>query len=228
MAPRAKKVEEEIIETEVSVTGTEEKAVYKENDQLRNEVDTLKAMVNQLMSQMASNNQAQAQTQTVTDDSEISPNKYVKVMSLRNHKLNLSTEGFGQGNKHPFTKFGQIKSIPYSDVSAIINAEESFHRKGAFYILDEQVVKRHGLEELQNSILDKDQMLEIFDMGTNEISEVFGSASEMQKETIVSLLLERAKAGEEPDYNKLKVMSKIYGKDIAEMVEQIINPVEQS
>ena len=224
-----KAVKEEVVE-EVKVTEVkvQETKAEVENKQLRSEVDTLKDLVSQLMAQMQNTAPAATTLESVVDELDISPNKYVKVMSLRNHVLNLSTEGFGRGKPYKFTKYGQIRNISYEDVSAIINAEESFHRKGAFIILDDIVVKKNGIEELQAGILTAEEINTLFDMDATEVGTIFGSASDMQKETIVSLLITRAVNGEDLDYNKLRLMSKNYHTDIAKMIDEILNPVEQS
>jgi len=219
-----KAVKEEVVEDVKTTTTTAE----LENKQLRSEVDTLKDLVSQLMAQMQNTAPVAVTLESTVDDLDISPNKYVKVMSLRNHVLNLSTEGFGRGKPYKFTKYGQIRNIAYEDVSAIINAEESFHRKGAFIILDDIVVKKNGIEELQAGILTAEEINTLFDMDATEVGKIFGEASEMQKETIVSLLVARAVGGEELDYNKLRLMSKNYHTDIAKMIDEVINPVEES
>jgi len=219
-----KVVKEEVVEDVKTTTTTAE----LENKQLRSEVDTLKDLVSQLMAQMQNTAPVAVTLESTVDDLDISPNKYVKVMSLRNHVLNLSTEGFGRGKPYKFTKYGQIRNIAYEDVSAIINAEESFHRKGAFIILDDIVVKKNGIEELQAGILTAEEINTLFDMDATEVGKIFGEASEMQKETIVSLLVARAVGGEELDYNKLRLMSKNYHTDIAKMIDEVINPVEES
>ena len=219
-----KVVKEEVVEDIKTTTTTAE----LENKQLRSEVDTLKDLVSQLMAQMQNTAPVAVTLESTVDDLDISPNKYVKVMSLRNHVLNLSTEGFGRGKPYKFTKYGQIRNIAYEDVSAIINAEESFHRKGAFIILDDIVVKKNGIEELQAGILTAEEINTLFDMDATEVGKIFGEASEMQKETIVSLLVARAVGGEELDYNKLRLMSKNYHTDIAKMIDEVINPVEES
>lgn len=215
-------VEMEQIQTVESVETTETK--IEQNNELQSQVDSLKDLVAQLMKQ-ASEQSSTVNTVKNEDYAEDIPaNKFIKVMSLLDHELNLSTGGFGRGRIYSFKKLGQIKDIMYSDLADIINSETGFLEKGAFYILNQDVVKRHGLTDIYENILTKDIIATVYDMTSSEIAEIFKNSSNMQKETIVSLIVKRAYAGEELDYNKLRAMSKFYDRDIVEMVDEIQNP----
>jgi hypothetical protein len=149
-------------------------------------------------------------------------NKYIKVMSLTNHTLVLSTEGNGQGKAFVFNKFGQTKDIMYGELREVIHNQESFVKNGKFYILNKDVVKNHDLIEDYKKILTKSMIENIMNFDIKEIQEFFKGACKSQQETIVSIIIGKLKSGEDIDMNKLNVINKLCGKNLQDIAHPTI------
>ena len=64
--------------------------------------------------------------------------EYIRVMSLTNHRLSISTEAYGQGTVYNFTNFGQVQSIFYDDLAKIIhNNDRCTSNEQFFFSLQE-------------------------------------------------------------------------------------------
>jgi hypothetical protein len=190
-----------------------------ENEQLKAKIDAMEQMLQTLMGQKSTVVAAPA-VEEVDDYVEIPPQKAIKVMSLTNNVLVLSTEGYGKGKIYQFNTFGQVRDIPYSDLADILHYHDKFAQEGAFYVMNKDVVYNHGIQEYYETLLDRKKLENILNENKTDIVNLFQSTSDMQREAIVSLLLGKLKNGEELDLNKVNAISKIYGKNIAEMIEQ--------
>jgi hypothetical protein len=138
---------------------------------------------------------------------DIRQDEYISVMSLIPWTLNLSTEGMGKGKIKKFTHFGEIKRILYSELVDIMDVHPNFLNSGLFYIMDKDVIRRHGLNDVYDKILDKEKIEKILDTKTMECVELYESANDKQREVIVKLLVEKMK--EDPDSVNLNVIDKI-------------------
>ena len=83
-------------------------------------------------------------------DIDIRPDKYIQVMSLCPHPLNLSRN---RGKPIRFSRFGESKRIIYSDLVDIIDNHPTFTEEGLYYIMNADVIHRHGLEDFYIDIL---------------------------------------------------------------------------
>ncbi len=211
MAGRPKKVVEEK-STPLSPINLE-----KENKKLRSELDELKQMVLNLtqnqqiqnIPQVESTNINTANTPTDEDDSDIRPNKYIKVMSLNFGKLVLSTESKGQGKVFVFNKFGDVKNIVYSELANLIHHQQSFAEQGRFYVFDKQVIKNHGLVEHYDKFMNKEMFDNILNHSREEIINLFNKTTKTQKEVIVNLLIKKIVDGEDVDITKVDIISRL-------------------
>jgi hypothetical protein len=202
-----------------------------ENKNLRSEIDELKKMFLALQASQLYDAQAKIDKSNTEEDSiieeddyeeygceiEIPSNKYIKVISLTPNMLVISTEGYGKGKVFKFNKFGQSKDIIYNELVEIIHNQQSFIEKGKFYIMNKDVIKKHDLEEIYEKILTKKTIENILNFDTSKIDEVFRNATQSQQETIVSILIQKIRNGEEVDLNKLDIINKIYGRNIKDL-----------
>lgn len=200
---------------------------------LQQENDELKQRLAQIESMLANiqENPIPIEPKTITEtkgvdieddeifDAEIRPNKYIKVMSLTNNTLVLTTLPRGQGKVYRFEKFGIIKNIPYSELAEIIHNNQTFAEKGLFYIMDKQVVFNHGLVDAYKNILTKDIIDSILEYKTSEMTDLFKSATKEQKDNIVSILINKIVNDEDIDLNKVDAISRIYGENLIEKAE---------
>jgi hypothetical protein len=121
---------------------------------------------------------------------DVSPNDYVKVMSLLPHRLNLCTKERGQGNVYKFDTLFQTKRIMYKDLADILEVNRKFLEMGYFCILNKKVVRLNGLDDIQNKNLDKEKIEQVFS-GTDEGLSLYASASESQQKVIIDTLIEK-------------------------------------
>ena len=187
------------------------------------EVEELKDRIKQLEELMLKSLEVKAEplpspvVKIEENTEEIPFRNFIKVMSLTNNRLTLATEGTGKGTLYNFTEFGEIQPIMYEDLAKIIHNNQRFSREGMFYIMNPQVVKLHGLTKFYEKFASKEVILNIFDLQGNEMADLFKNTTVQIQETIVSIIVEKIRDGENVDLNRLQIISDIYGKDINAM-----------
>lgn len=151
---------------------------------------------------------------------ELRPDTYVDVMSLCNNLLNLRTNRGGDKPIYKiFRKFGEVQRILYSDLIDIMDRHPSFVENGTFYILDEAVVRRHGLEDAYSKLLDKERIEKIVSGETDDALLLYKSANDSQKKMIVSMIVEKIRDGSNIDMNFVYQLEKFSGIKISEKVD---------
>jgi len=155
------------------------------------------------------------ETESEEDDGEesyISPDKYIRVISICPVELNLSTLGGGQGKRFKFRKFGETKRILYSDLVDVMEAHSNFLHDGYFYIADKDVIRKHGLNDEYEELLTKEKILKIVNGTTSDVVELFKSATPKQQSFICDMLIEKVR-DEDPsiDLNMIDSISRISG-----------------
>jgi len=217
------------VATSVNVTGADIAELLTLVKSLKNEIDQLK--LNQ-------SSQKQAETLSVESDNkntyiienkdddddefdkiEIRPETYVKIVSLFPGWLNISTRAHGKGKPFTFQSFGQVKRILYSDLVEILENYRHFLEKGYFYIMNKNVIRKNGLDEICNKILSKENIEIILQgNGSDNIISLFKSANVFQQETIIDMLISKMLV-EEVDLNLIDKLSRISKIDIHEKFE---------
>lgn len=210
------KITDEKVETPITETIKKDTPVTNaEIDALRKQVELLQALV----LQASQNNNSSSQNM----DGYIRSDKSIKVMSLTSNQLNLSTMGGGKGKPFVFKKYGDVKNIIYSDLSEILHHYQKFAEQGAFYIFDEDVVKRHGFEDIYKTILDKKAIDSFLTKDIDDIKDVFKDLSPIQQETIVQSIVQKIVAGDDVSTNKVNAIKEVYGHDVFAMAEEYAN-----
>lgn len=130
----------------------------------------------------------------------------IPVMSLLPYTLNLSTLGNGKGKEIKFTQYGQVKQVLYQDVLGILEYHYSFAEYGYFIILDQRVIKRHGLQETYGKILTKEKIDQILS-GSKPAYDLYSGCNAEQQRIIVGMLIE--KLVDNPDSVDLNLVDKI-------------------
>ena len=152
------------------------------------------------------------QPKTTNDNQEkpILADEFIEIVSLTPYKLNLSTEQGGKGRVVKFEKFGDSRRVSYSDLVRIIDTNQSFLESGYFYILDERVVKKHGLSYAYDTILTKDKLERVFDLSPNSVA-LYKSAGEAQRKFIHQIILDKLIKNTDVDLNVISQIEKIGG-----------------
>jgi len=164
---------------------------------------------------MATRKKTQPNVQKREKIQEILADEYIEVMNICPMPLTLSTEPLGKGRTYNFIKFGDVKRIVYNDLVRIMDSASSFLEKGFFYIMDDRVIRKHGLSGVYDQLLTKEKMDKIFDMGVDAYS-LYTSATEHQKNFINTILIRRVRDDEYVDFNLLAKIQKNFGVDIVE------------
>lgn len=172
--------------------------IVEEANQIRQQLTELQEKFSKLVS---GEDTSQKETSFRQDD-------YIKVMNLTTSSLNLSTRPPGQGGtvKH-FDKFGEIKNILYGDLIDITERHSDFLKAGYFYILNPDVVRFHGWDELYETLLTDAQIKQIISLDGEQYLDLFKSAGEAQKEVIVQMLIDKVR--NEPDSTNLNLVSQV-------------------
>lgn len=195
--------------------------VEQELQNTKNELEEIKKMLQTMAvnkNDLVIKNEVEVQENEYDEYIDIPANKYIKVVSLTNHQLVLTTQLNGQGKPYIFNKFGEVRNIIFSDLQDVVHSQERFAREGKFYIIDKNVIRVLGLELEYDKLLDRKGIESILTFDNETISSIFSSATTAQKEAIVSLLVGKIKMGDgNIDLNKVDVISKIYGKNIIEL-----------
>jgi hypothetical protein len=174
-------------------------------EMLENQVKELQNQLTLLMSNK----------KTKSEPKENGTDGYVKVMSLTPHMLNLSTEGNGKGKIFTFHKFGEVKRILYHNLVDILEGNQKFHEQGLFYIMDKNVIEKHGLVEMYEKILTKELIEKIIN-GENQTDAVniFQSATEKQQDFVCDMFIQKIFNGETVDLNLADRLSRVMQKRI--------------
>lgn len=151
----------------------------------------------------------------------ISSDTYIKVMSLTPFYLTLTTQEFGRGKKFNFEKFGEVKRILYHDLVDIMEQHQNFLNEGYFVILNQDVVRKHGLDDVYSKIITKEKFDAIIN-GENQSDAVnlFKACGDAQRENMSLILINKIVAGEFVDLNLLDRLSRIIGYNIVERAEE--------
>jgi len=153
------------------------------------------------------------------DDVKINSDKYIKVMSLCPNTLNLTTEKKGRGKLFTFYQFGEVKRILYGDLVRIIENHPNFLNDGVFIIMDKSVIKRHGLDDAYDRLLKKEDFEKVLSGNETDAVNLFKLANARQRDYLVQSFIDRALNGESIDLNLLDRLSRIYGTNIQEKIE---------
>ena len=189
-----------------------------------NELEMLKQQLADMSAKLA---QISGSSEKETKDSEdyegkpIRLDDYIKVMSLCPNELNLSTRKGKGGKIFVFTKLYEVKRIMYQDLVDILENHRNFVEAGFFVILNKDVIRHQGLDDVYANILTKEKMEDILKGNSTDAVNLFKSANESQQEVICRTMIEEMINGKEKDLNFVDRISRIVGYSLIERVEDI-------
>ena len=158
--------------------------------------------------------------QPSVQSTSILADEYIDIMNICPMALTLSTEPHGRGRLINFSKFGDKRRVSYTDLVRIMDSHPTFVEKGFFYILDERVIRKHGLQEVYGNILNKEMLDKILDMGVDAL-DIYQSANETQRGFINDVLIRRIRDEVYVDLNLVSRIEKIAGVSIIEKGRQV-------
>ena len=173
--------------------------VQQENDELKKQLDELRAQM-ALMAQMMANKPAVAVAKS---------NKQVKF-------INLSSGSAILRGTIMWKITGQFadKDFDETEANIIVANMGNMVRSGRVYIADQEFVESHNLGEVYKHILNADQLKGLFDKDGKTIVEAYKMANDAQKQIIVDMISERKVNGQFVDANASIEIGKLCGKDL--------------
>lgn len=220
MAGRPKKEIEEIVE-EQEISG-EDFSVEQLKALLTEAQQTIKAL-SKMQKQTSFEDNGETEPIEEYEELKIASDEYITVVSTCSSELNLSTQGNGRGKVFKFKEFGTTKRILYSDLVDIMEAHDNFLHDGYFYIADKRVIRKHGLDDLYDSLLDKNTIQNILNGKSKNTIEIFKSANPKQQQFICDLLTSQIAHSENEDdidLNLIDAISRISGMKIYEKAQE--------
>ena len=201
----------------MSSTTTKKSTTKKNNDTITVSKEEYENLLNQMKEMQTMFAQMTSQQQPVQNITQYigENNKDVVVTSLTVGQLNLSTEGYGQGEIYTFEHIGEEQSIPLEDLKKIIKNNKSFVEGGNFFINDDDVVKSQKLTNIYKKLLSYDEMLDLFNKDRSVFEKVFANMTANQKETLKRIIFEKLNENEKSvDMNIVQVINDNLGIDI--------------
>lgn len=193
--------------TKKNTTKTSNTVSKEEYENLLNQFKEMQAMFAQMTSQQQP---VQNITQYIGEN-----NKDVIVTSLTVGKLNLATEGYGQGEVYTFERLGEEQSIPLEDLKKIIKNNKSFVEGGNFFINDDEIVKSQKLTNIYKKLLSYNEMLDLFNKDKSAFEKIFAGMAANQKETVKRIIFEKLNENEKSvDMNIVQIINDDLGIDI--------------
>ena len=185
------------------------KKITEEKEELVKEKKKKKKML------ASANSVQQSQTPIIINDSD----RDVLFTSLYPGLLNLSTEGYGNGDIYTFDHFGDEQNIPYSHAKQIIRNNKSFITGGYVFINDDELVRSERLESQYKKILNKEKILETFSLNKAEFKQVFENMTDAQKEILRQVVTRKMSDGQDVDMNIVDMINKELNCNIGEEIK---------
>ncbi len=172
----------------------------KEVEQMRKQMEDMQNLIIQLTGKAFDQSQ---NVQYVNDN-----NKDVTLTSLTVGELNLSTEGYGQGEVYTFSNYGEQQAVPYEDLKKLIKNNKHFFEGGNVFINDEEVVKEQKLVNVYKKLLSYEQMEKIFSEDRGVFEEIYKGMTGNQKETLKGIIFDKLNKNEKSvDMNIVQILN---------------------
>ena len=179
----------------------------KEVEQMRQQMEDMQKLIIQLTGKAFD----QSQNVQYVNDS----NRDVTLTSLTVGELNLSTEGYGQGEVYTFSHYGEQQTVPYEDLKKLIKNNKRFIEGGNVFINDEEVVKEQKLTNVYKKLLSYEQIEKIFSEDKDTFEKIYQSMTLNQKETLKGIIFDKLNKNEKSvDMNIVQVLNDDMGIDI--------------
>ena len=188
-------------ETKVEAPITDTSSIEKENDDLKSQLEELKAQM-ALMAQMMN-------SKSETKASESTSNKRIRFVNMTNGSIVLRGTVMwridGQFNHRDFAE--KEANIIVENMINLINS-------GAVYVADKEFADEHNLTDIYANLLDVDALKTLFDKDGKTIIETYKMVNSAQKQIIVDMICSRKERGQFVDANAAIEIGKMCGKDL--------------
>lgn len=216
MAGRPKKstVANESIENN-KVESNPNSNLEKENAELKDTINQMKKMIEEMQAQKAISN-----TNETESDTNLEMTKRVTITSLSTGGVNLRTSVEGNAKRFRLEGIGQTIPIIYEDLINCINCDRWLFEDGIVYINDKKAVQENYLEEAYSKFLDVTKITHILDFDDYTIAEMLDNTTDEIRNTICVFIADKINKGEAVDMNKIVQIEKICNVDIRDLANK--------
>lgn len=201
--------------------------MQEENKQLKKEINDLKAMFQQLMSTVQSQNEAKVVAPVIEEEDEystidIQPNQLIKVTSLFYGGMVLR----GSNNKRiPFEKFGVTLPVSYEDLNYICSNHRKLAEEGCFYIHDKNAIKALYLEDNYKNIVNKQTIESIITLSDQQITDIITNLTPALRFTVEDIVIQGIISNDRRygDRNKIDLISRLCDKNLSKIAQERID-----
>ena len=188
-------------ETKVEAPVADTSAIEKENNDLKSQLEELKAQMALMAQMMNAKSGAKA--------SEPVSNKRIRFINLTNGGVVLRGTVMwridGQFNHRDFAE--KEANIIVENMINLINS-------GAVYVADKEFADEHNLTDIYANLLDVDALKTLFDKDGKTIIETYKMVNSVQKQIIVDMICSRKEHDQFVDANAAIEIGKMCGKDL--------------
>jgi hypothetical protein len=203
---------------ENNIVNNTSESLGKETVKRRTTTSELEKQIEELKKQIEDSKLNESKSKIVED---VAPNERIKVMSLVNNPLTLSTMKSGGGKRFEFDRFGETRNILYSDLLDVNNNHKNFLEAGYYYILDDRVVALEGLEDIYEHILTKDKIEKVLSNEKDAIA-LFQKANPKQQDVVIRLIKSKLINNEPIDFNLVNELTRVSGREIQKEVNNTL------
>lgn len=190
-----------------TVDSTQDKKT-KELEEMKSKNKALTDMLEQMQAQMKLmqeqlNNQSNGQV-VIKQNDDLT--RTVKVYSMLPYTYNLSTQPLGKGKVYTFEKFGDSKSIKFSDMQDILSIYLHQFEEGFAILEAKKDYDDLGIGYIYDEVMDKEQLDNLTSLATNEAVAVILDMEEEERERIADIIARKIVSGVSYDYNRIKAL----------------------
>lgn len=176
--------------------------MQSENEELKRELEALKAQMASLISSM----------NAVPTVQPKKSNRLIRFINMCPGMVVLRGSTIwkidGQFNYQDFME---------TEASIIAANMSDMIRMGSVYIADEDFRVEHNLEDVYRYLLSDEQLKNLLNQDSKYAIDMYKNANDNQKQIILDMICNKLDAGEEVDGNILITLSKLSGKDLLEI-----------
>lgn len=194
-----------------STTKTQEQEseeIINENEQLKQELNSMKEQMAKLMEMIQSSNNIAPVNNSVSNT-----DKYITFINLTNSIFVL------RGSNTNYELDGQFskRRFPEREAQAIVNNMPKAISDGYVYIADADFVKSCGLDFTYENLLTDAQLKDLFNHEAEYVIDIYKSASKGQQKIIVNMIKDKRIKNQKVDANILMEISNLCGENLMEI-----------
>lgn len=147
--------------------------------------------------------------------------KKIKVISLWNTKLNISTEPNGRGKVFCFDSYGDVKYIRFEDLQDVVSSYPRTTKKGAYYICDSEAVDALGLTDVYENLATKEEVDSLIELKDDVAFDVLSNMPKSRQKDIVNRIAKNLNDGASINFNVVRKIKENLGFDIEEIANNL-------